>query len=259
MTDEKKKGRPSKVDDSFINLCEKFDQHKLNHMIANKDMFPMRVFDADYNPFAIAGKYLAKSKNGLIKTKYKQNNSFGRFHALGSLSLQSIPREIRHTISKDYYNDIDIKNAHPVILSFMCAERGISCKYLNRYNSKRDEFLADISSDKEQAKTVVLSMINGGKSAMNAIANPPVWLNKFKKELKTIHTHFANDAEFKAHKKKRVENEINYNHEASYMNTLLCDFENKILQTMYRSIGSPKDCVLCFDGIMIRKEQKINK
>ena len=255
MTDEKKKGRPSKVDDSFINLCEKFDQHKLNHMIANKDMFPMRVFDADYNPFAIAGKYLAKSKNGLIKTKYKQNNSFGRFHALGSLSLQSIPREIRHTISKDYYNDIDIKNAHPVILSFMCAERGISCKYLNRYNSKRDEFLADISSDKEQAKTVVLSMINGGKSAMNAIANPPVWLNKFKKELKTIHTHFANDAEFKAHKKKRVENEINYNHEASYMNTLLCDFENKILQTMYRSIGSPKDCVLCFDGIMIRKEQ----
>jgi hypothetical protein len=38
------------------------------------------------------------------------------------------------------------------------------------------------------------------------------------------------------------------------MNTLLCDFENKILQTIYKALGSPKNCVMCFDGLMIRKE-----
>ena len=115
MSDENKK------EDAYVNLSERFDQHKLNHIIEHADLFRnrMRVFNDDYDPFTIASKYLAKSRNGIIKTKYKQNSGFGRFYALGSLSLQSLPREIRHTIANEFYTDIDIKNAHPVILSFL--------------------------------------------------------------------------------------------------------------------------------------------
>ena len=67
-------------------------------------------------------KYVAKSKKGSIKgtkkvnVSYKQNNNIGRYFACGSLSLQSLPREIRHTIANDYYYDIDISNCHPVLL-----------------------------------------------------------------------------------------------------------------------------------------------
>lgn len=253
---KKSRGRPMAKDDAFINLGERFNQHKLNHILKNEEIFrsQMRVFDDDYNPFTIATKYLMKSRNGIIKTKYKQNNSFGRFHALGSLSLQSLPREIRHTIANEYYTDIDIKNCHPVILSFLCAERGIACKYLNKYNNNRDKFLSELCPNKEQAKTIVLALVNGGKSDANALEDPPDWLNNFRKELKTIHKQFAKDPAFKLHKKKRIDNNNDYNHEASYMNILLCDFENKILQTIFKGLGSPKDCVLIFDGLMIPRE-----
>ena len=255
---KKGRGRPRAKKDAFIDLEERFDQHKLNHIVENEGEYRARMrsrcFDDDYNPFVIVAKYLKKSKGGQIQVKYKQNASAGRFHAVGSLSLQSMPREIRHTIASEFYTDIDVKNAHPVILAFLCEERGIACKHLRRYNKKRDQFLSEISSDKEQAKTVVLSMINGGEKALNELDNPPEWLEDFKQELRTIHKKFAKDSEFKAHKKKRLASEIEFNHEASYMNTLLCDFENTILQTIYKALGSPKDCVLCFDGLMIRKE-----
>ena len=89
----------------------------------------------------------------------------------------------------------------------------------------------------------ILSIINGGEKAVGD--NPPEWLSEFKKEMKQIH------------KKKREaqpgDQAKTYNHEASYMNTLLCDFENKILQVIYKALNSPKECVLCFDGLMVLK------
>ena len=255
--EKKSKGCPKVKEDSYMNLIERFDQNKLNHIVQNEAIYKNKMrakcFDNDYNPFAIASKYLAKSKDGIVDVKYKQNASIGRFHALGSLSLQSLPREIRHTIAVEFYNDIDIKNAHPVILAHMCKERDITCKYLNRYNMKRDKFLAKISDDKETAKVVVLSMINGGSKAKGALNQPPKWLDGFAVEINKIHNKFAKDKAFKAHMAKRVALGIDYNHKASYMNILLCDFENKILQTIYKALDSPKDAVLCFDGLMVRK------
>ena len=253
----KVRGRPKVTKDSFIELEERFDQHKLNYIIKNKDTLRDRMratcFEDGYDPFHIAQKYLNKSTNWTIKTKYKQNASFGRFYAVGSLSLQSMPREIRHTIASEFYVDIDIKNAHPVILAHLCSEIGVSCKWLKKYNKHRDAYLNQISCDREQAKTVILSIINGGKKAVAELNSPPEWLSEFKKEMKQIHKKFATDKAFKSHKKKREENDVDYNHEASYMNTLLCDFENKILQVIYKALNSPKECVLCFDGLMILK------
>jgi hypothetical protein len=257
VEEKKSRGRPRAKKDAYLTLCERFDQDKLNHIVQNEAVYRSqmraRCFDDGYNPFVVAAKYLAKSEGGVVSVKYKQNASAGRFYAMGSMSLQSLPREVRHTIAGEFYNDIDIKNAHPVILAHMCEERGIPCRYLNRYNRKRDQFLAEISDDKDLAKVVVLSMINGGKKAKGALREPPEWLGEFAKELSKIHSKFARDKAFKAHKAKRVEAGIDYNHQASYMNTLLCDFENKILQTIYRALGSPKDAVLCFDGLMVRK------
>ena len=92
VEEKKAKGRPKAKKDMFIELEERFDQHKLNHIIQNEEKFREKMraqcFEDDYNPFAIISKYLEKSENGVIKTKYKQNASLGRFHAIGSLSLQ---------------------------------------------------------------------------------------------------------------------------------------------------------------------------
>ena len=85
-----------------------------------------------------------------------------------------MPREIRHTIANEFYADIDIKNAHPVILAHLCSELGVPCKLLKKYNKNRDEYLSQISNDKEHAKTVILSIINGGKRDAEDLENPPM-------------------------------------------------------------------------------------
>ena len=62
-----------------------------------------------------------KDNQNIIKVNYKQvHKNIGRYFAEGSLSLQSLPREIRHTIAKEFYYDIDIINAHPEILYQYC-------------------------------------------------------------------------------------------------------------------------------------------
>src|SRR6056300_1216794 len=122
--------------DVFKTLTEKFDQHKLNHILKHRTQFKKQMrkscFENDYNPFAVMEKYLHRSKKGRISVQYKQNKGIGRFFAVGGLSLQGFPREVRHTI-QDGYVDIDVVNAHPVILEHLCKKLGIECKYLTRY------------------------------------------------------------------------------------------------------------------------------
>jgi hypothetical protein len=248
---------PVVLEDKYMKLSERFDQHKLNHILQNQDEFKKQMrpscFENDYNPFTILNKYLMKSQNGTLETKYKQNNGRGRFHAIKSLSLQSMPREVRHTLAREFYIDIDIVNAHPNILLHLCKQKDLFPKILKKYCKSRDKMLEKFKVDRDTAKTVILSMINGGKNAYDSLAYKPAFLKEFKKEINILHKMFSTEDAFDAHVEKRESNGITNNHKASYMNTLLCDFENKILQTMYEYFKKPTDAVLCFDGIMLRK------
>ena len=90
----------NKKEDAFMYLSDRFDQHKLNHLIKHADDFRSKMTkcdDEDYNPFAIAIKYLAKSRNGLIKTShlgdfehrvhFPYNAYKGRFDILSPASI----------------------------------------------------------------------------------------------------------------------------------------------------------------------------
>ena len=243
--------------DVRMEMEERFNPDKLNYIIENEAKYRAlmrpKCFQSDHKPFTIAKKYLLNSKDGKIKIQYKQNESKGRFFAKGGQSLQSLPREVRHTIGQEFYIDIDMKNAHPVILEHLCKLRGLSCVHLSYYNQNRDKCLTEIDVNKETAKTAILSMVNGGTSAKKNLENPPLWLDAFEMELRLIHSAFATDAEYPAHKARNLEKGKDFNHEAGYMNCILVDFENKILQVVYVYIKSPKNCVLCFDGLMLEK------
>ena len=241
---------------AYINLEESFDADKLNYILEHEEFYrakmrPKYFLNNKYKPFSICKKYLTLSRNGVIKTTYRQNNSFGRFYAEGSLSLQNMPREVRHTVSRHLYNDLDVKNAHPVILAFMCKKRGIKCSRLKEYIKNRDSMLSNISKDKDVAKGIVLSLINGGTTAFNALDEPYEWLISFHNEICLIHDQFARDPEFETFVHIKQEHGINFNLKAKYVNSLLCDSENNILMCIYKALDSPKNCVLVFDGIMI--------
>ena len=244
--------------DQFMTLCETFDQHKLSHIINNESTYtplmrPEVTKDDDYNPFAVMKKYLAKSRGGKITVEYKQNEGNGRFYAVGGLSLQSLPREIRHSIAKDSYSDVDIVNAHPVILSHLCGGK-VSTKYLDRYNSSRNKLLKTLGVPRDVGKTAILSLMNGGLSNFNNLPQRPSWSLKLKREIVKIHKYFSMEDGFETHRARREARGITFNHAASYMNVKLCDFENKIIQHIWGELGKPDDCVLCFDGIMTLKD-----
>ena len=261
----------------FIQCKETFNPDYLNHIVENfedfKNQLRWRERYDEIDPFKIIKKYLHRSRNGLVRVNYKQNNGRGRFCAMGSMSLQVIPREIRQTICRDYYIDVDMCNAHPIILQWLCKKNGFECKQLTKYINNRDKLLNEILLDgvynRDTSKQVYLALTNGGvkdfykTDEIQKIRNNPSLmsknnLNKYKIELERLHQLFAqlNPIDFKKAKDKRIDANKDYNHEAGFMNTLLCDMENTILQEMYNYFGTPEDCVLCFDGIMLRNDKK---
>ena len=65
------------------------------------------------------------------------------------LSLQNISRKIRHTIAKEYYFDVDIKNAHPTLLEWYCEQKGLKHTSLSDYIDNRDAYLELLQEEKQ--------------------------------------------------------------------------------------------------------------
>jgi hypothetical protein len=139
----------------FINIT------KANYIIENYEDIKAkfrpeseeRLNNINLDPLTLFKKYVSKSKTikfqnatNLIKVTYKQNNEIGRFFALGSLSLQTLPREIRQTISDEYYYDIDIKNCHPILLQKYAKTNKLNHDYIKIYNNLRDDLLKEYST-----------------------------------------------------------------------------------------------------------------
>lgn len=247
------------INDKVMTLEENFDCDKLNYIIENFEQIKKKLRPASLKRMLNAKKklteYLNNSRFGKIKVHYKQNKSYGRYYAIKSLSLQNIPREIRHTIAKEYYLDIDIKNAHPEILLKLCKEDNVDCEDLEEYITNREKLLADLKIDRETGKKIYLSLLNGGESDYKKLETKTTHLKLFKKEMKNIHNHFADKypIQYKKHVKEKKEKKEDFNLKASFMNKILCNEENKILMKMYEYFGSPNNCVLCFDGLMLKK------
>ncbi len=139
---------------SLLQYQENFDARKLQFIITNwesKELTDSEIKDNEtWQPLTILNSYLHNSKQykeyqHIIKVGYKQTHKvIGRYFAKGSLSLQSLPKEVRHTISKDYYYDVDIVNAHTVILYQYCKKQGLSTPNLNEYIENREGILGEI-------------------------------------------------------------------------------------------------------------------
>ena len=255
--DQKNKFKLKKLENNkYITLRERFDKSKLQHILTHIDEFKKSIKKSikkdglEEGTLTIMKKYHNKSWNGKCITTYRQNNGIGRIYAIKSLSLQNLPRRIRHTISKDYYVDIDIVNAHPVFLNHICKTLNIECSNLDNYVNNRETLLLNV----ENGKQVILSIMNGGEKDFEKLKNKPKWIVDLRNEFYTIRCKLSNEIyneDFLKHQEERIKLHKNFNHEASFMNVILCNFENEILMSIYRFFGSPKEAVFCFDGIML--------
>ena len=114
-------------------------------------------------------KYKQLIQDGKASIQYKKakDMQFGRVSPNKALGLFSIRREIRHTLARDNYVDIDIENCHPVLLLQILQANNIECKYLKQYVNKRDEKLDEVKQeygvDRDKAKKLFIQLMYFGK------------------------------------------------------------------------------------------------
>lgn len=192
---------------------------------------------------------------------YYSNKGEGRMFSKG-YSLQSAGKVIRHTISKKNYYDIDMKNAHPVLLLDYCKKNNIPTKYLDYYINNRDECLKDVdiilsnndinSKNKiEDGKTLFLILLNGGLQGYSFEGFPDI-VNLFNEELKFIRKEICKKESVLYERAKAKK----YNIEGTTTNYLLCILENQVLQYIYQycELSNIKVGALVFDGCMVYKD-----
>lgn len=199
--------------------------------------------------------------------------TFGRVYPRKSLSLCTIRREIRHTISKDIYIDIDATNAHPEIIYQTCKYHSIKCDKLEDYVKNRMKHLEDIMKHynvvKEKAKLLFIVLLYFGsfntwvrECKLPSNTEPTQFIKEFieqRDEYAKSIIEANDDICIEVQKNKVKVNKFEYNENASVIAIWCQEMENRILETIYKycikkDYITDKIAVLCYDGIMIEKK-----
>ena len=187
---------------------------------------------------------------------YKQRNGFGRYWTAQTFGIQNMSHRIRHTICKDSMVDIDMKNAHPTLLSWYCHKHGIKCEALDKYIKSREPMLQDLVNcrhiTRDEAKKFLLAIMNGKQ--INLQPGDPPWLISYYAGMRNIIRAVVqlNPELYELAKQSKYNH---YNLEGSTINHLLCGLENKALMAAFDYLNGKgiEVAVLVFDGLMIYK------
>jgi len=148
---------------SNITTKEMVDVSTLNKLISSdllretfNNKYQAKIFKNELKQLMEYKKMIGP--DGFIYIDMKKTNPFGRSHA--RLSLLQIRREIRQTITKDLYTDVDIENAHVVILQHLCKKNKVQTPKLDDYINNREMYLMKLMTEynvnRDDAKRVFL-------------------------------------------------------------------------------------------------------
>ena len=237
----------------------------LNKLIANWNDLDLtqdqrkdvKIQDKYYPLLPMLSKYKKAHSKGSVPIEYKYskgNPTFPGRQFSQSASMQGMKRWIRHTLATGYY-DYDIVNCHPTLFVQLCKKKGWDTTPFESYLEKRDMYLKELMDtnaiDRDEAKEIVLSILNGGAKSYKALAFKPMWLTNYKNAVEMVQLEILGDPENKELLKTIKKNKT-YNLGGSIMNCLLCEIENKCLMEAIK-ILDVKDAILCFDGFMSKK------
>ena len=92
-------------------------------------------------------------------------------------SLQGLKRDVRKALAHDQYTDVDMVNAHPVILSQLFLKLGLARPALERYVDEREAVLAETGLGRDEAKRAFLTLMYGGERK-----DPTPFMAEFREE-----------------------------------------------------------------------------
>ena len=246
--------------------------------ILDKQTHKYKMVDEKTGNTLLNDFYNTKCKTTSVEYHYSARLKRGR--RFGKSCLQGMSRVMRHTIAKDIYYDLDIVNAHPVILAQLCRqlafEHPILMSYINNreekirdwmnvhagfeYVKETEKFVPHILDSRDKVKNYVLKVINGGGTSKTT--NPELnalyimhqaFLNMFyTNPLYRDHQMRANSSEKKSKKDANGE-PVFENKKGSALNYYLCEMEDNLLTHIEEFLQDHGISygTLCFDGIMV--------
>ena len=247
-------------------------KHKFNNPMA-------KVHQTEKNQLIKYKNLITNDGYALVRYNRVKNMNCGRVNPKNSLGLFSIRREIRHTLAKQRYVDLDIDNCHPVILNEILKQNNKESKYLDSYVKDRKKWLNMVCEHynikgneiqmKEIPKALFIRIMYGGglKSWMEEFKidsniKPFDELKKFIKEIKKTMEYISNEnteLQQLIITKKKEAGMTEYNLNGSVCSYYLQTKECEILESIYiycksKSLIINDSCVLCADGLMIEAD-----
>eukprot|EP01049_Picozoa_sp_SAG25_P011884 SAG25_NODE_1513_length_2865_cov_3.743312_3_plen_367_part_01 len=189
-----------------------------------------------------------------------QSSLSGRVFASGDqstgLALQRLWTKVRSVLTREFTVDIDMKNAHPTILRNLCEAEFAHQEFwhpLNNYVDRRQEVLNELqSAGVDNPKVIVLKSMNSQwnvkKEGKRAIPKSCQLYHELDGCFKTIQKRLAKLPKYKAlHPDKRAQN-----YHGVFLNKILCQSENALLQEAIKLLGGSRVVAPMFDGLLAR-------
>ena len=242
----------------FLQFCTPDEFHSYSANVNSKPKSESEM-DQEYKKLQ---RFLASivGKDSVERTyDFARGKKFGRMYC--SSGIQNVSRAVRGALCKGCMTDIDIKNAHPSILLYVCDLHGIPCSVLAEYVHKRDFHLKEMSEatgkEKNVCKRLFLIVTNSNESIDGVRYK---FFNDFQTEILSIQEALMQVSEFQkfrpyaaAAAAARSNNGRSNNEEGSFINLVMCYFENIFIQDVRLFLESKglEVAVLMFDGVMV--------
>ena len=243
---------------SFYNDTENSFNNENGNTNLDTDKYTQYTLLRDYCCNMVSNNYKLATEY-----KYANNKTNGRIFVNGKMGLQRIWNKFRGILCDNINYDLDMKNAHPTILLYLCKLHNIPHYELERYVINREflisEFMNEEGKTKEEAKIAFITSINNALliTKLNK-SNSKVMVNiknkyflSYDKEIKTIQQslklHYKEDL-------KIIEKQGTANIEGRLTNILLCKIENEILQKNIEYVSKIYNLIVnvpMFDGFMV--------
>ncbi len=195
-------------------------------------------------------KYLRSKVMGSVEAKYDFSTGRKDGRMYGKNSIQTLWKEMRGFVCEGIATDLDLENAHPVLLKNICVKYDIECPNLKELIYKREMCLEKIMEadnlSRGEAKIKILKATNKNTPTKSSCE----FFKNYDKEMKKVQVKIQEIEDYN-YIKPFANKERNFN--GSFMNHILCVEENKILQMIKNCCedNEVKIHSLMFDGLMV--------
>lgn len=179
---------------------------------------------------------------------------YGRLYGTKG-AFETLEKEVRGTICKEYYNDIDVVNCHPVILvQFAKSKYNTDLPEVDKYVQQREKYLKTVMDEdsitRDEAKQAIISILYGGACPQKS------FLYDLSQEVRGFSKKLFQTKEY-ADLATACKSQDNVY--GSFLSFVLQTEERHCMLAMkdHLEISGWSVDVLCYDGVMIRKRDGV--